>query len=389
MEDTWHPVALVSRKLSSAEQNYTIVEKETLAVVFALQCWRLYLFKHFDLFTDNQAVVCLHSKPNLRPKEARWSEFLADFHFTVCHIAGKLNSADPLTCQLPTSSQLNSLEFMLDIHPDEAESISKGYEDGAELSHIINRLTSSKNDVFHEKYFWDEKKKTRDSFSSLLIQLAYAFPGPIRLRLLQASEENRDCVAAGHPGRDRTLSKLSRHFYWPRMGLSVKDFVRSCELCQRSKSSRVKQGLLQPLPIPDRPWESLSMDFFMGLPRTTRGNDAVLTFVDRLTKYVHLMPTTSNIGAEGTVLLYLNHIFAIHGLSKSIISDRDPRFTATFFRDIFDRLGCKLQMSTANHLQTDGQTERVHRVVGDSLRAIFFKVVHFLWGGDSHSHFVS
>ena len=135
------------------------------------------------------------------------------------------------------------------------------------------------------------------------------------------------------------------------------------KLCQQSKPSRVKQGFLQPLPIPDRDWESLSMDFIMGLPRTARGNDAVQTFVHRLTKYVHLIPTTSNIGAEDTALLYLNHIFAIHGLGKSIISDRDPRFTASFFKEKFDRLGCKLQMSTANHPQTDGQTERVYRVV--------------------------
>ena len=131
------------------------------------------------------------------------------------------------------------------------------------------------------------------------------------------------------------------------MGHSVKDFVRFRELCQRSKSSRVKRG--QPLSIPDRPWESLSMDFSMGLPRTTRGNDAVLAFVDHLTKQVHLIPTTSNIGAEGAALLCLNHIFALHGLSKSIISDRDPRFTATLLKEVFDRLGCKLQMSTANH----------------------------------------
>ena len=363
-KDSWHPVAFASRKLSPAEKNYTIVEKETLAVVFALQCWRLYLFQHFDLFTDNQAVVYLRSKPNLRPREARWAEFLADYHFSVHHIPGEVNIADPLTRQFPTSSQLNSLEFSLDIHPDEAEGISKGYQDDAELSHIIERLTSSKTDAFHERYFWDENNERLFLVTSDPARLCIP-KGEIRLKLLQ---ENHDCVAAGHPGRDRTLWNLAKHFYWPRMGTSVKDFVRSCETCQRSKSSRTKQGLLQPLPIPDHPWENLSMDFIMGLPKTAQGNNAVLTFVDRLTKYVHLIPTTSNIGAEGAALLYLNHIFVVHGFSKSIVSD--PRFTASFFKEIFDRLGCKLQMSTANHPQTDGQTERINRVVGDTLRAI-------------------
>ena len=89
--------------------------------------------------------------------------------------------------------------------------------------------------------------------------------GPLRLKLLQ---ENHDCLMAGHPGRDRTYWNLSRHFYWPRMGREVKAFVRFCESCQRNKSGKIKVGLLQPLPIPDRPWAHISMDFIVGLPQT-------------------------------------------------------------------------------------------------------------------------
>ena len=98
-EQGQHPVAYASRKLTAAERNYTITERETLAVVYALSTWKLYLYKHFDVFTDNQAVVYLQSKPHLSKREARWAEFLAEFHFTIRHVAGKMNPADPLTRQ--------------------------------------------------------------------------------------------------------------------------------------------------------------------------------------------------------------------------------------------------------------------------------------------------
>ena len=81
--ENWQPVAYASRKLCPAEKNYTAAERETLAVVHALKCWRVYLFNHFDVYTDNMGVVYLQTKPNLTKREARWTEFLADFNFTV------------------------------------------------------------------------------------------------------------------------------------------------------------------------------------------------------------------------------------------------------------------------------------------------------------------
>ena len=108
------------------------------------------------------------------------------------------------------------------------------------------------------------------------------------------------------------------------------------------------------------------MDFIVGLPRTDRNHDAIFTSVDRLSKYVHLVPTTTSIDAQGAARLYVDYVFTSHSLSKTIVLDRDPQFTSTFF--MFSVLGVKLQFSTANHPQTDGMTERINRVVEDCLR---------------------
>lgn len=112
------------------------------------------------------------------------------------------------------------------------------------------------------------------------------------------------------------------------------------------------------------------MDFITGLPTTAQGHDAVLTFVDRLTKQAHFIPTKSTIDAAATADLYFQNVYRLHGLSRSIVSDRDPRFTAELYRTIFKVLGVRLDFSTANHPQTDGMTERVHRVIGQILRSV-------------------
>ena len=98
------------------------------------------------------------------------------------------------------------------------------------------------------------------------------------------------------------------------------------------------------------------MDFIMGLPTSANGNNAIPTFVDRLTKYAHFVPAVNIITAAGTADLYIRNVYRLHGLSKTIVCDRDPRFTADFFKEIFGRLRVELKFSTAQHPQTDGQT---------------------------------
>ena len=188
----------------------------------------------------------------------------------------------------------------------------------------------------------------------------------LKMKLLY---EAHDAPAAGHLGISRTLARLKTHLYWPQMRQDVVEYVQTCEACQRNKASNQRTaGLLQPLEIPSAPWETVTMDLIGPLPKTSKGNDAILVFVDKLTKMVRLAATTMQLTSRGLAELFRDTIFRLHGLPKSIISDRDTRITAGFWQELMQMLGVRLKLSTARHPQTDGQTERANRTVEDILR---------------------
>ena len=107
----------------------------------------------------------------------------------------------------------------------------------------------------------------------------------------------------------------------------------------------------------------------MELPLTKNGHTAILVFVDRLTKMVHLVPTTTDVSAEGTAKLYVDNVFRHHGLQDEFVSDRDVRFTSRFWQQVLSLVGTRQSMSTAFHPQSDGQTERVNTVLEEFLRS--------------------
>ena len=174
---------------------------------------------------------------------------------------------------------------------------------------------------------------------------------------------------AGHYGASRTLRKVEEVFSWLGIRADVKQYVASCHSCQTVKPVRQKlQGLLHPLPVPERRWQSVSMDLITDLPVTKRGVDAVVVFVDRLSKMVHIEPCTKTVTAEGLAEIFENRIFRYHGVPQDLVSDRDVRFEAEFWQAVQKRLGVTLKRSTAKHPQTDGQTERMNGVFEDTLR---------------------
>ena len=142
---------------------------------------------------------------------------------------------------------------------------------------------------------------------------------PLKLHLIKDFHE---VPAAGHPGRSKTLELLLRQYYWPRMHKDVDRFLRNCHTCQRSRTSRhAPFRILRPLPIPDGGgWRHISMDFITSLP-WSNGFNAILVVVCRLTKMRHFIPCWDTCTAEQLAELYAYHIFRLHGLPKTIISD--------------------------------------------------------------------
>ncbi|PHJ17888.1 transposon tf2-1, partial [Cystoisospora suis] len=142
--------------------------------------------------------------------------------------------------------------------------------------------------------------------------------------------ECHDTRLVGHPGVDKTLASVRRYFWWPTIDTDVRSYVEACHACRRGKSSNQKSGgLLQPLPVPQGPWQDISLDFIVALPKSYAGNDAILTVVDRFSKMAHFIPCRQNVTAKQTAQLLVREVVRLHGVPVSIVSDRDPRFTSS------------------------------------------------------------
>jgi transposase InsO family protein len=173
---------------------------------------------------------------------------------------------------------------------------------------------------------------------------------------------------AGHSGFPVTYQRIRRLFAWPKMKQHIKEFVQTCTICQQSKPERVKYpGLLQPLPTPQGAWQTVTMDFIEGLPTSGHAN-CIMVVVDKFTRYAHFIPLHHPFSAPKVAAAYVDNVFKLHGLPKVIISDRDPIFTSQFWKALFSTLGSELNMSSAYHPETDGQTERVNQCVESYLR---------------------
>jgi hypothetical protein len=179
-----------------------------------------------------------------------------------------------------------------------------------------------------------------------------------------------DHLTAGHRGRDRTVRWLTDRVWWPSMSKEIAAYVAGCTSCQANKEdNRGAQGMPRSLETPDRAWQTVSMDFIGPLPVTARGHDAIMVCVDKLTRYVVYAPLTTTSTTQEVWRLFYTRVVAIFGLPENILSDRDARFTARFWQDIWTLLDTKLLMSTAYHPQTDGTTERANKTLITALRS--------------------
>ena len=350
-------IAYESRKLKSPEVKYLVHERELLAIVHALKIWRHYLLgTRFTVETDNNPTKEILKQAHLSNRQANWLRLLAEYDFEIVYKAGRLNNVADALSRRP---DLNQCTFNAVVMHDSKDFLLQVEQDARADEEYMSAYSNAKQNK-HPTLALKGKLLYTKSGSQLYIPAS-----TLRAELLH---DAHDSIISGHFGEAKTYNRLREHYYWPRMKCIIKDYIKTCDACQRNKATNQKPiGLLKPLPIPNQNWSHVTMDFITELP-LSNGFDAIAVFVDKLSKMAHFAPTNTTVDAIGAARLYFDTVFKHHGLTKVLITDRDTRFTSEFWDHLFKLCGTKMAMSTAYHPQTDGQTERLNRILEELLR---------------------
>ena len=346
-----HPIAYYSRKMSPAEQNYDIHDKELLAIVSAMQHWRIYCegAPKLTIYTDHKNLLYFTTTKVLNSRQTRWSELLGQYKFEIKYTPGKDNArADALSRR-------------------------SDYVEGREpISHAILKVNQGGTLSANPQEFNATLRILRDEKEEFPIEQG-KFKVP-KSRERQCIQDHHDNPTHGHPGVSKTLQLLRRRFTFPDMRTKVATYVKQCATCQQNKSSRhAKYGNLHFSTPPVESWEEVTMDFITKLPPSIEGHsgvtyDTILVIVDKLTKYAHFVPCKGTLTAEQLGFLVLDRLIRYHGIPRKLISDRDKLFTSAYWRTLVAQMGIHHKLSTAFHPETDGQTERTNQTLEAFLR---------------------
>ena len=369
------PVAFFSKKLTKAEFNYTVHDKELYAIVAALKHWKAYLLgtrEPITIYSDHKNLLYWNTTKVLTQRQVRWSEELSVYNFRIYHVRGKENGGADALSRRP--------DYMQDLKNDPIPLLR---QEGDYLTYAQPQISAAEERVtlfeeIKQAYGQEETDMRSRKIHSVHWEQGVLWyehrlwvPQPIREKVITLHHDDK---TAGHYGADKTIEVLTRNYYWPKMRETVRDYISQCDVCNKVKPSRHKPyGLLQPLPAPTGPWKSISMDFITKLPKskepfTGLTYDSILVICDRMTKYSYFMPYRESSTAEDLSYVYLRNIFANHGLPEEIISDRDKLFTSKFWKSLMKLLDTKHKPSTAFHPPTDGQTERTNQTLEQYLR---------------------
>jgi len=342
-----HPVVFFSRPIAPRHRSPAAYKRDLIGLVHAIRHWRPYLWgRRFLVRTDHYSLKFLLDQSLATIPQHHWVGKLLGFDFSVEYKPGATN-------------------VVADAHS------RRDTDEGSILAisgprfDFIDRLRQAQDVDPALVALRDEINAGQRGAPWTVVDNMIAYAG--RLYVAPASALLPELVAAvhedGHEGVQRTLHRIRRDFHSPHLRRVVQDFVRACSTCQRYKSEHLHPaGLLLPLLVPSVVWTDLGLDFVEALPRVG-GKSVILTVVDRFSKYCHFIPLSHPHSAESVAQAFFTDIVRLHGVPQSLVSDRNPVFTSAFWRELMRLMGTKLQMSTAFHPQSDGQTKAANRVI--------------------------
>lgn len=341
-------ICYVSRSLTKSERRFSVTEKETLAVLFAVEKLRPYVEgTRFTVVTDHYSLKWLFSIKDPVGRIARWALRLQQYDFEVVHRKGKDSVVpDALSRAVPVIDTLDVSDQTSD----------KWYQK------MLSQVTENP-----DKYpLWRSEqgklyKKVRLRYSELRdIEWLEVVPKDKRGEVIQ---KNHDPPTCGHLGTSKTASRISEKFYWPKLYADVAKYVRNCTICLSTKPEQKKPAglMLSQVPTVTRPWQLVSVDIVGPLPRSSNGNSYILSVCDCFSKYVLLFPLRS-VTAPNVTKLIEEQVILIYGAPNKIISDNGVQFKSRLYKDMLDKYDIKPSY-TANYHPQCNPVERIHRVV--------------------------
>ncbi len=354
-----------------------------LAIFACLREWRVYLegAQHQTIiYTDHKNLAHFTTTKQLNRRQARWSELLGNYDFVIVYHPGPANGKANALSRRPdhmanakTKELRSSLSQALiklqqwsvaatglamfsidDIPAGYHQRLLNDYQRDFYCKKLLAKLAST---ALSADSFVKNFSKSPNSLILLNNLVFVLYRSKVKLNILR---DCHDSPTSGHQGQVKTLELVNRSYYWPSLCSTVDNYVCTCEACNRSKSARHKPyGQLQPLPLPDRPWKSISMDFIVKLPPSSDASsqtkyDSIWVIVDKFTKMTHFVPCREAMHASNLAKLFIQHIFAQHGLPEEIISDRGSLSTSSFIKSLCQLAKVDQRLSTAYHPQTNG-----------------------------------
>ena len=339
-------IAFGGRTLNKHEINYSVYEKEGLAVISGIKHFHHYLYgRHFTIWTDNTAVTWLYSQKEPKGKLARWIMSLLEYDFTVKYRKGSLNgNADGI-------SRIPAVATVVDVGLEE---LVKNQEEDGYLKEVLEKIETRE---VADKYLRDENKiiwrRTR-SINELDDGYRLAVPEKMQGEILKI---NHDDILAGHGGINKTYGRINRKYHWPNMYKDIVTYCHQCQVCCFKKSGSSRKAPLLPIPVKE-PFENVFMDVIGPMPMSDQYS-YLIVFVCALTKWVEARPLRSADAKDAAKALF-EEVFTRHGSVKNLITDQGSNFTSALFSELCKLLRINKIHTTAFHPEGNGTVERLN-----------------------------
>ncbi|GJU64877.1 putative reverse transcriptase domain-containing protein [Tanacetum coccineum] len=364
-------ISYASRQLKIHEKNYTTHDLELGAVVFALKIWRHYLYgTKCTVFTDHKSLQHILDQKELNMRQRRWLELLSDYDCDIRYHPGKANVVADALSRKEREPPLRVRALVMTISLNLPKQILNAQTEARKPENIRREDVGGmliENSKFPESIREQKLEPRADGTLCLNGRSWLPCYGDLQTVIMHESHKSKYSI---HPGSDKMYQDMKKLYWWPNMKADIATYVNKCLTCAKVKAEHQRpSGLLVQPKIPEWKWDNITMDFVTKLPKSSQGYDTIWVIVDRLTKSAIFTPMRETDPLDKLARLYLKEVVTRHGIPVSIICDRDPRFASNFWRSLQSALGTNLDMSTAYHPQTDGQSERTIQTLEDMLRA--------------------